>query len=108
MSDCLNRLRESDAWVPNRPTSDPDASRAVADSWGRALPDAFAQVVDATGGGQHLRSTTSMYVMTLAQLIEDWNTDNPMPDLPSAIVFGHDGGGSFFYFDPDDALGHGR
>lgn len=93
------------AWTPNEGTPSDQRPGALAVAWGKTLPADFAAIVRWDGG--HLRGETSLYVDSTAQLVKYWNSDHLMPKLPSAVVFGHDGGGSFFYFDTDGSLGHG-
>lgn len=94
-------------WTPRAPVA-PSRIDEIEATLGVALPADLRAVLEASGGGTLLRpGITPLGIGPCSDLLS-LNEDPFFTDhLPGMIVFGGDGGGSVYFYDPENRLGHG-
>ena len=109
MSRILERLGASKEWKPWVTSPDPERGPRVRQILHPKLPEDYLEVMVATDGGDVIGEVSDIGILNTAELLEDdWDTDRLMENIPGAIMFGIDGGGSFMYYDADNKLGYGH
>ena len=112
VNDIITILKTAKAsWFPHEKSADDAFASAVETAWRRPLPEDFRRILAEFGGGYLRGERTKLSTGTVPQLVSDWANDDRMDELPECIVFGHDGGGtyySYYYYDPDNVLGFGE
>ena len=105
----LFRSLKEEEWEPNVESPDPERGPRVRQILHPKLPQDYLEVIVATDGGDVTGEESQVFILPIDQVMEDdWDTDRLMENIPGAIMFGIDGGGSFMYYDTDNKLGHGH
>lgn len=94
------------AWSPNHDGSPQFVAVAEA-KLGVSFPEDYKAVLSIWNGGSFAGSESLVNLIAADELVGHNMSEFFIENIPGMFVFGDDGGGGIYFFDPKHALGHG-
>lgn len=107
-SDILELLKAhaGNEWLPGYRGPQPAVTIAAEQRVSQQFPHDYKRVLAEYGDGT-LRGPGTMILLIPPDQLAEFNPDPEMPSLAEMLVFAHDGGDYFYFFDPKNRLGKG-